>query len=241
MLELSKTILLKLSSLIGFESIFIGIVMVIGIIIILGIIWLLFPKLFFLKRRKKLIDPKFQLKTTFKIIGIISIFFIILTGGMSVIIILNNQDSGVVINSLKSAVQEENNIVNAFTELAKKLDSLGYKLDAEMVSKNHNKYMKTILNHIEFLKQKDKKNIENISIFIGTVLLMLLLGVFLFFYLIKITHRISGPIFVMKRYLQTMIEGKSPEFRPLRDGDEFSELFDKVKELADVIKKRDES
>ena len=43
---------------------------------------------------------------------------------------------------------------------------------------------------------------------------------------ILMTHRICGPIFVMKRYLTQMAEGRLPAMRPLRRRDEFKDLHD---------------
>lgn len=46
------------------------------------------------------------------------------------------------------------------------------------------------------------------------------------------THRIVGPLYVVDRYLARIIAGEPVRFRPLRKGDEFQELFERVQELA---------
>lgn len=43
---------------------------------------------------------------------------------------------------------------------------------------------------------------------------------------ILMTHRICGPMFVMKRYMLELAEGKLPALRPLRKRDEFKDLYD---------------
>ena len=40
------------------------------------------------------------------------------------------------------------------------------------------------------------------------------------------THRITGPIYVMRRYLVDLIEGRAPQYRPLRKNDEFKDFYD---------------
>ena len=40
------------------------------------------------------------------------------------------------------------------------------------------------------------------------------------------THRITGPIYVMRRYLVDLIEGRAPQHRPLRKNDEFKDFYD---------------
>jgi hypothetical protein len=54
-----------------------------------------------------------------------------------------------------------------------------------------------------------------------------------------ITHRVCGPIFVVTRHLQTMVDGKYPTLRSLRSGDEFASLFDALQEVVETGKVRD--
>lgn len=54
-----------------------------------------------------------------------------------------------------------------------------------------------------------------------------------------ITHRICGPMFVIQRYLTTMLDGKYPRTRPLRRGDEFGETFQVFTEVVESLKRRD--
>jgi signal transduction histidine kinase len=55
-----------------------------------------------------------------------------------------------------------------------------------------------------------------------------------------ITHRVCGPIFVVTRHLQTMIDGKHPTLRAQRAGDEFSSLFETFRALIDKSRARDD-
>jgi signal transduction histidine kinase len=54
-----------------------------------------------------------------------------------------------------------------------------------------------------------------------------------------ITHRVCGPIFVVTRYLETMIEGRYPPLRPLRANDEFASLFQTFGTLIERSRDRD--
>ena len=51
-----------------------------------------------------------------------------------------------------------------------------------------------------------------------------------------ITHRISGPIFVMQRYLAELAAGRFPSARPLRKKDEFKEFFGEFWRAIDALK-----
>lgn len=54
-----------------------------------------------------------------------------------------------------------------------------------------------------------------------------------------ITHRVVGPVAVLHRHLDTMLGGKYPSTRPLRQGDEFHAAFDTFQDLVEYLKKRD--
>jgi hypothetical protein len=54
-----------------------------------------------------------------------------------------------------------------------------------------------------------------------------------------ITHRVVGPIFVLQRHLTTLLGGKYPNVRPLRQGDEFRDAFDVFSKVISSLKQRD--
>jgi methyl-accepting chemotaxis protein len=55
-----------------------------------------------------------------------------------------------------------------------------------------------------------------------------------------ITHRVCGPVFVVKRHLQTLSEGGFPTLRALRQGDEFVDMFTSLQKVTDSLKSRDQ-
>lgn len=52
---------------------------------------------------------------------------------------------------------------------------------------------------------------------------------------IFLTHKISGPVFVMMKYLREIKEGKKPAMRPLRKNDEFKEFYNEFCSTVDII------
>ncbi len=55
---------------------------------------------------------------------------------------------------------------------------------------------------------------------------------------IIVTHRISGPLFVVKRCLTELSEGRFPGRRALRGKDEFKDLYDALWQAIDASKAR---
>mgnify|MGYP001575518840 CR=1 FL=1 len=54
-----------------------------------------------------------------------------------------------------------------------------------------------------------------------------------------ITHRISGPLYIVARYLRTLSTGRYPEMRPLRRRDELQEFFGVFEEAVTALRNRD--
>lgn len=86
----------------------------------------------------------------------------------------------------------------------------------------------------EKLDADDTKRVFTITVacLIGEVALLGVLG-------LLITHRVCGPIFVITRHFNTMIDGKHPFLRPLRQGDEFAPMFVAFQKLVDGNKAKD--
>ncbi len=58
---------------------------------------------------------------------------------------------------------------------------------------------------------------------------------------IVVTHRISGPIYVMQGYFEKLSKGEFPRRRSLRKRDEFKELFEQFWAAMDAIKRREKA
>jgi hypothetical protein len=78
-----------------------------------------------------------------------------------------------------------------------------------------------------------------------TVLVMIatlaLFNVALFLIGVFITHRMAGPIYVFRRYLLALSEGRIPQIRRLRKGDEFKEVLEALEIACDGIQGRTEA
>lgn len=53
---------------------------------------------------------------------------------------------------------------------------------------------------------------------------------------ILITHRVSGPMFVLQNHFRTLTQGRFPRLRPLRKRDEFKELHEDFKIAVNKMK-----
>lgn len=70
---------------------------------------------------------------------------------------------------------------------------------------------------------------------IGIVLMAAVLGV----WGLIVTHRISGPLFIVARYLDVLADGQYPDVRPLRKRDELQEFFATFEDAVNGLRGRD--
>jgi hypothetical protein len=69
--------------------------------------------------------------------------------------------------------------------------------------------------------------------------LALLAAVGLGLWSILATYRVVGPLYVMTRQLGVLAEGRYPQLRPLRQGDEFQEFYELLHRVVSVLKARE--
>ena len=187
-------------------------------------------------KRKRLIDKKLQLRTTFSVIRFYFIAFFFIIAFLTAHTVLTDKKISGTISNLNGAVETEKNIVNAFIKYSDMTSSPDLKLMSGKISGDHNKSIEVIEIHITVLKGLLKSGFIVISLI---TFFMLVMGLILFYYLIRLTHTISGPIYVMTQQIQDIIDGKEPAVRALRDDDQLKDFYEKFIEMTAKIQDKD--
>ncbi|OHD67949.1 MAG: hypothetical protein A2W19_06790 [Spirochaetes bacterium RBG_16_49_21] len=183
-------------------------------------------------RRRLLIDKKFQLKTTFRIIGIIIIAFIFIIAVTGIVSTDNNRKISAAISDLNRSIDKEKKTVEVLFESARdKRDAYLDRKDGKLID-DHLETVSLMHTTILHLQKTIYQNLVLITIMIATGIL---LGVFLYIYLIRLTNRISGPIYVLTRHIQDILSGADPDLRELRKNDELKEFY---AQFVNFVKKR---
>lgn len=173
------------------------------------------------QRKQYIINKGFQLKTTFTIIGFIFIIVAILT-------VLIASYSLSVSKKMKMINEIEDNIVQVLTVPNPELNESNQKFSIQM-AKNHATNMETL---------KDMQRFNTILIWV-IILIVFIQGIVLYFVLIRQTHRIAGPLFVMTRYMKDIINGSIPEnLRPLRDKDLLKDVYEVFQGMIESLRSR---
>ncbi len=173
------------------------------------------------KRKQYIVDKKFQLRTTFSVIGIVFIIIAIIIGAIGVNITMNN-------TRLAHIVEIQDNIVEALIAYAQSSEGTSQKVAIKNIAGDH-------FNNIKSIREIIKTNNILLMILIAFILLQ---GFVLYVILIRKTHKIAGPIFVMRNYMQDIIDGKLPDPRPLRKNDELKDFYDHFTKMVDSLKKK---
>jgi hypothetical protein len=173
------------------------------------------------KRRQYVVDKKFQFKTTFSIIGIVTILAALVIIAIASTLAYNN-------SKMQGIIKSEDKIFQALAVIgARQAKDTSYKAAIGSMSKDHvNNF-----NITDRIAQNNKVLLISLFIFI------VMQGIILYVMLILKTHRISGPIYVMSNYIKEMLNGKFTHPRPLRKHDELVEFYALFIQLADAFSK----
>ncbi len=180
------------------------------------------------KRRKVLVDSKFQLKAAFRILIVSVAVFAIIAGGFYYNIIQNNKIISETMVKIEKAVETENNLVEAFIKYSSRVKRARVYLYTSKIKKDHEESMKAVKEMMDLVTATSERNNLLLVVMLSVMGLYI---IFMFFYIIRLTHRISGPAYYIEKQLQHMIDGTEPDLRPLRSKDYLKGIYDKVVEL----------
>jgi hypothetical protein len=189
------------------------------------------------QRKQKIIDKKFQLHTTY---SFMSIFFILIAIVIITVGINYYNDN----KKIEKIVEEQKSIMNAQTEIIKSMlqivkvkngDNSVLTTKIREKSDNNTLLMK---NNIDLVKKLTQRN--NL-IFIIIIAFLIATGFILYPVLIRKTHKISGPIYLMSEYIRDVMNGKYPDLRPLRKKDELKEFYQLFSRFITFLKKREDN
>ncbi len=188
------------------------------------------------KRKQVLIDKKFQLRTAFSIIQAVYCVFAVIVAVIIATAVYNNR-------RLEGTVLNQKHVLNgqydAFSSLL--VMARGESCTIDQINRTSDK-MAAELDRSMLMGRANIGTIESIIkgnylLVFSILVLVFIQGVFLFFLIIRKTHRISGPAQIMVGYMNDVMEGKAPDFRPLRESDELQELYDTFGRFVEHIKK----
>ncbi len=200
------------------------------------------------KRKQYLIDRKFQLKQAFSLMGFIFIAIAIIIGLIGINAAYNNrkmtdisEKNEDMIKKLEANMLSHDSILSAtLTWVQNPKSRPSAEITKEITRTHFNELQATKANVVTIMENTNTlTSIINLNtiLIIAIVLIVIIQGIILYVMIIRKTHKIAGPAYLMTRYCNQIAEGKNPEIRKLRTGDELGELFEAFMKMAASLKK----
>jgi predicted PurR-regulated permease PerM len=188
------------------------------------------------KRKRYIIDKQYQLRTTFSIIGIVSIITTIILGAITISVVYNNSVLRENNSKITNIYDIENSIFTSLSSIPEAVRDPNIKQAMIQNTRNHEKNMETLNNITAY---NTKIITHNIIMLFSILVIVLIESIVLYLILIRKTHRVSGPIYVISNFMKDIIEGREPKLRPLRSKDELKEFYELFKKMVAAIQERD--
>ena len=188
------------------------------------------------KRKTYLIDKQYQLRTTFSIIGMVSVITAVILGAITISVVHNNSILRENSHKITNIYDIENSIFTSLSSFPEAVKDPVIKKAMIQNTRNHEKNMETLNNITSY----NTKIITYNRILLWAIILVILVQcAALYIILIRQTHRVSGPIYVISNFMKDIIEGRQPNLRPLRQKDELKEFYELFKQMVATVQERE--
>lgn len=189
----------------------------------------------YMKTRKIVLDKKFQfgLAASFTALSALSISIVILF--IAVSSLSNNRKLDLVARNQQMLTTNQDEIFKTLLSFSQMKNLNNVRFHAPDIRKDMGANKARLDENSAIMLEISSSNNNLIMILIAFVVVQ---SGILFYLLIRRSHRISGPVFLLNRYISELKKGKFPDVRPLRTRDDFKELFENFREMVEYLKKR---
>jgi len=188
-----------------------------------------------MKKRQIIVNRKFQFNIAASFAGVSAVTMTIVIVILSTFMIKNNMKLEEITRNqhVLSGTQEE--IFKTLIAFSTSKSMNKIHISTSMLQKDNENTKKLLTQNNEKIQIITERNNALIMVMI---VLAVIQSVVIFYLMLKRSHRISGPVFLLNRYISDIKNGMNPEIRPLRINDDFHDLFDNFRELADMIREK---
>lgn len=188
-----------------------------------------------MKKRQIIVNRKFQFSMAFSFAALSALIMTIVIIILAALLMSNN-------TKLQNISLNQQQLADSQTEIFKTLIGIAGAEDIKKLHISTSLVKRDNVNNQELIKLNNSM-IQDITLMNSRIVLMLIVSaviqsIIIFYIMLKRSHRISGPIFLLNRYIDEIKNGKHPEIRPLRANDDFHDLFDNFRELAEKFRQQ---
>lgn len=185
------------------------------------------------KRKTIVVDKTFQHKVTFSLVGIVIFIVALIIGIIGFNAVDNNTKIDKIVKKMEDIIISQEHHIEALKNISKIKNANDVDIASGVLSKNLLENIELLDNNVMILN----RIVRNTTLLIIVMIIVVLFqGILLYYFLIRQTNRIAGPIFVITQYMKDIISGEYPEIRPLRDNDEFKDMYDVFGQMVERLK-----
>ncbi len=195
-------------------------------------------------KRSYIVDKDFQFRKTFAIVGFVGAIVTVVILAVGFIITGNNEkiesNNRFIIDNTKKIrkiFELQQDIIVTFSLMPGTGKTAAYAKTAGKLADDYNKSMDILKAAVDSNSsiQSSNRNIMSMNSWLLSVVIFVTIAgmILLYLQLIRQTHRISGPIFLMSRHIREILDGESPDMRDLRDKDDFKEFYTLFRQMSE--------
>jgi len=189
------------------------------------------------KRKILVVDKKFQLKTAFTLTGVVLVFMSVVIAAMTLVMANNNRHLDDLYRQQEGLTFNQKEIVESLLVFNRVRTWENLRLATGRATQDLQRNTEQIQGNQALIRRVILQN----RILLVTIMVIAIVQLIMVFrMLIRKTHKVAGPAMLLGRYMDEVIEGGYPLPRPLRAGDELTEVYDKFRIMVNTIRERDE-
>lgn len=198
------------------------------------------------RKRSYVINKRFQYGKSIRVVGTVTVLLAIIIIVVGIMISINNkktaENNRIVmsnIDNIKKILDLQQSIYLKFSMIPTGVDQKTFSGIAIDLTKDYNASTRNLnassTANEAIIKSNNKIITTNTYLIIAVIIITLSgLGI-LFVWMIRHTHRIAGPIYLMTLYGNEVIKGGKPQMRNLRNKDEFEDFYNLFRQLCEKI------
>lgn len=188
-----------------------------------------------MKKRQIIVNREFQFSMAFSFAALSALIMTFVIIILAALLMSNNSKLRNISLNQQQLADSQTEIFKTLIGIAGAKDIKKLHISASPVKRDNEKNRALISNNNLMIQDITLMNNRIIAMLIISAVIQ---SVIIFYIMLKRSHRISGPLFLLNRYIDEIKKGSYPEIRPLRANDDFHELFDNFREMVDILKRR---
>jgi len=187
------------------------------------------------KSRKLIVDKKYQFGFAAPLTAASGAVITLVIVAIAAVSLVNNGKLHELASNQMRLVANQNDIYQTLLAVSQAKDLSNPSVVEEFVNRDVARNKVRLDDNTAIIIGIGRNNLILIS---GLIVFALLQSGILFYLLIKRSHRISGPVLVLNRYIDDIKNGTFPDVRPLREKDDLKELFENFRQMVEALKRK---